>query len=76
MQGVSSYEIVSIIMPVMPAGQTPDIYNPGDLIEINEGIDGTWSGLVIGIAVAGNISSKGVVSVDQTLTLERHYGND
>jgi len=66
-------EVVSVELPVLPLGETPAIYQCGDLVEINEGAQGVWRGIVLGISISANVSD-GAISASQTVSLEKHYG--
>lgn len=66
-------EVVPIVLPVLPVGQTPAIYNAGDLLEISEAGSQPWKGMVIGVNVTASVSASGLIEASQTVSLERHY---
>ena len=60
---------------MLPIGQTPEIYECGDLLEISE--QTVWRGMVIGINIAvTQANSDTPITAFQTLSIERHYGNN
>jgi hypothetical protein len=65
-------EVIDIELPLMPTGTQPELFEPGELIEIDEGGGTTWRALVLGTRIdAGDVLSG--LKVRQTLSLERHH---
>lgn len=69
-------EVVSIKMSILPIGETPSIYDCGDLLEIIQPTS-TWRGIVIGIEIyIERATETKPMKATQTLFIERHYGNN
>ena len=66
-------EVVSVQLPVLPLGETPAIYECGDLLEINEGVAGVWRAMVLSINITAAVNN-GAITAEQTVSLEKHYG--
>ena len=64
-------EVVSIELPILPIGQTPEIYQCGDLLEIQE--TSTWRAMVLSININASVNN-GAITAEQTVSLEKHYG--
>jgi len=73
LSNTGNQEVMSLQIPLLPLGQTPGVYDCGDLLEIDEGAAGVWKGLVLGVGLSVSVSSSGLVKVDQTVSLERHH---
>lgn len=58
---------VTIELPLLPYPQEPGLLLPGQLVEVQDGVE-TWKGLVTGATV-----TAGRPTVRQRLELERHY---
>ncbi|MEW8253778.1 MAG: hypothetical protein AB2747_05450 [Candidatus Thiodiazotropha taylori] len=64
-------EVVDLELPLMPAGNQPELFEPGALIEINEGGGDVWRGLVLGSRINAT-DFRGGLKVTQTLSVEKH----
>ena len=64
-------EVVDVELPILPIGQTPEIYQCGDLLEIQETT--TWRAMVLKLNIKAS-NDNGLISAEQTVTLEKHYG--
>ncbi len=57
-------------LPLLQLGYTPGLYQIGDLLQINEGVE-TWTGMVTAITVDARRKNRALVRT-QTLNIERH----
>ncbi len=64
-------EVVTLELPLMPSGTQPELFEPGELLEINEGGGDVWRGLVLGSSISASDIMSGL-RVSQTVSLERH----
>ena len=65
--------VVSLELPLTVKGQPPGLVHPGQLVEVMEGTE-PWIGLCLATSVSTTGSGAGRVA--QSLSVERHYGND
>ncbi|MCU7805979.1 MAG: hypothetical protein KZQ96_22615 [Candidatus Thiodiazotropha sp. (ex Lucinoma borealis)] len=65
-------EVVDIELPLMPVGTQPELFEPGELLEIDESGGTTWKALVLGNRIIVGDATKGL-TVKQTLSIERHH---
>ena len=68
-------ELMTIELPLLQSGQVPGIYDPGELLEIDEGGGNVWRGIVVKSQIQASIKS-GAITASQKITIERHHGNN
>ena len=68
-------ELMTIELPLLQSGQVPGIYDPGELLEIDEGGGNVWCGIVVKSQIQASLKS-GAITASQKITIERHHGNN
>jgi len=65
-------EEVTLEMPVLPDQEDPGVLLPGQLLRVQDSVEGDWRGQVMSIAI-GAVKAGAVTKVRQSVQVERHY---
>ena len=69
-------ELITLDLPLTPESQQPGLLEPGALLQVEEGENNIWRGLVVSVSITANQSNSAGLSIDQKITLERHHGHN